>query len=91
MAVTQAGQRCKRFGAAGDAITGNQIVRYFRWISGSAGVSGDELVVSDAAGNVWYRSVADGPNFPDVFPIFDVLDGITVTTMDSGELFVYIS
>ena len=87
MAVTNAKSGIYRFDTGGGTVSGGQFVTYARWIAGAA--SGDQCVLSDGVGSIWFDSQADGADFIDIMPIYRVLQGLTVTTIDSGILYVY--
>lgn len=60
----------------------------FRWVAGAT--AGDQCIVTDAAGNVIWESVAAGADYveSDMFPAARMYKGLTVTTLDSGRLYV---
>ena len=89
MAVTQANFIVIKMGAALDAITGLYKVNFLYWHSKVAAADHD-LLVSDAAGNELWSDTADAARYKNFCPIKNVINGITVTTMDSGELYVYL-
>ena len=89
MAVTQSTFNIIKMGAAADAITGLRKVNFLLWHA-KAAAAGHDLVVSDAAGNVIWVDTADGANYKNFCPLKNTVNGITVTTMDSGELYVYL-
>jgi hypothetical protein len=70
-----------------DSVTGRLIVSYLRWVG--ATTAGHSLVVNDADGNVIWESEADGANFIDILPFWRRVNGVTVNTIDSGNLFIY--
>lgn len=88
MAVSQVSSNVIKMTAAADSITGKKLVSYIRWVG--ATTAGHSLVVKDAAGNEIMKSVADGNYFIDIQPVFQVKDGVVATTMQSGELYVYV-
>lgn len=63
------------------------IVRYIRWVG--ATTAGHKAVIT-SQGSTVFESVADGANFIDVHPFFDMYHGLDVTTLDSGKLYVYL-
>jgi len=73
--------------AAADEITGTYFVNFFYWFSKSA-IAGDDLSVTDTAGNVIWNCVADGSNFIKLFPVKTYVTGVKVATIDSGTLYV---
>ena len=87
MAVTGQGTGVYVFSAGSDAITGKTYVKHIRWVG--ATTAGHHLTVSDSLGNVILDSYADGNYFIDIHPFYRYFTGITVTTMDSGKLYVY--
>lgn len=89
MAVTGTGTGVLNFGASDDLVTGVYILDSLRWVGATA--TGQVCLVTDAAGNVLFTGLADGPNFTDGW-IFDQkwVNGITVSSMNSGTLQVYL-
>ena len=71
-----------------DAQTGMLHVGYIRWINGAA--ADDECEVTDTAGNVLFNSIADGANFIDLHPLFKWVNGVIISTLDSGTVFIYL-
>jgi len=62
-------------------------VEYLHWVSKGATV-GDDLLVSDGAGNVIWEDVADVINFSRIHVLKHPVNDLTVTVMDSGTLYV---
>ena len=62
-------------------------VAYMLWVFKLA-VAGNELVVSDGSGNVIWHDIADGANYTKLFVLKHPVKDLTVTTMDSGALYV---
>jgi len=82
------GQRVKRSVTEGDVLSGITQVSTIEWVG--ATTAGHQCVLTDENGdNVW-ESVADGQYFKDVHAHFDWVRDLTVTTLDSGTLYVYI-
>lgn len=73
--------------AASDEVTGQFRVTTIRWVNGST--ADHQCIVTDSDDNVVFDSVADGPNFIDIHPIFRQMNGIKISTLDSGNVFVY--
>jgi hypothetical protein len=71
------------------ALTGMKFVKHFRWISATA--SGHKCVVTSHSGSVLFESEADGAKFIDVHPLYKIVNGLTIDTLDSGKLFVYLA
>ena len=88
MAVTQSTFSVVKMGAQGDAITGLIDVNFLYWHSKGAAAD-DDLVVSDSLGNILWVDTADGARYKNFCPLKQRVNGITVTTMDTGELYVY--
>jgi len=88
MAVTQSTFNVIKMGAAADAITGLINVNFLYWHS-KAAAADDDLVVSDSLGNILWVDTADGARYKNFCPLKQRVNGITVTTMDTGELYVY--
>ena len=104
MAVTQATKDVIRFSAQGDAVVGpslasdsnigNYLVQKIVWIGPTT--AGHKLVVSDAAGTVfceWQVSTGEAGGTIDIdWHILPArMQGITITTMDSGKVDVYLT
>ena len=74
------------------AVTTNQyLVTGFRYVSATA-AAGDECKVSDSAGNVWFDSFATGADWEDAQTVNTggiMMNGVTVTTLTSGKVYVY--
>lgn len=87
MAVSGANTSVIKFSAASDAITGRIKIRTIRWVG--ATTAGHTLQITDTNGNIIFESEADGANFIDVHPMYEIFDGITVSTMSSGDFYVY--
>lgn len=87
MAVTQSTKKVIIFGAASDALTGKRRVGYVNWLG--ATTAGHVLNLTDTAGNVVLKLIAQAANDPFYIPIFETWDGIIVTTMQSGVLHVH--
>jgi len=63
------------------------VVRYMRWVG--ATTAGHQLVVQSKGVNI-FESVADGANFIDVHPFFDLYQDLDITTIQSGKLYIYL-
>ena len=92
MAVTQETTPVVKMAAQGDAMSdvlADPIVdvNYLLWIS-KAATAGDDLLVSDGAGNEIWPDIADGANYTKLFVLKHPIKDLTVTTMDSGALYV---
>ena len=92
MGVTQETTPVIKMAAEGDAISdvlADPIVdvAFLLWVSKTA-IAGDDLLVSDGAGNEIWPDVADGANYTKLFVLKHPVNDLTVTTMDSGALFV---
>ena len=87
MAVTQLNTRYIRCSAAADAITKDLVINFIRWVGAT---SADTLVLSDSNAIVIAESAANSNDFVDIIPINDVIPGLTVTTMGSGTLIIYL-
>jgi len=88
MAVTQENFIVTVMSATADAITGPIKVNFLLWHSKVAAADHD-LLVSDADGNVLWSDTADAARYKNFCPLKNQVNGITVTTMDSGELYIY--
>ncbi len=89
MAVTGFVRGVVKMTAQADAQPTRMFVTMLRWVSKGA-VSGDDMSLTDTAGNVLWESVADGTNFIDAHPLFKHIDGVIAATLDSGELYIYV-
>lgn len=91
MAVTGTGTGMFKFTASGDSVAGVYILDSLRWVG--AGAAGDRCSVqSSDKGNVIFEAEADGANFTDGWVFrHQWVNGITVATMQSGALNVYVS
>ena len=88
MAITQRQTIVIKCGTGGDAVTGIIGVNFLLWHA-KAAVAGDDLLVKDAAGNEIWADTADAANYKNFCPLKNKVNGITVTTMDSGVLYIY--
>lgn len=89
MAITQSTFNIIKMGAGSDALTGLRNVNFILWHSKGA-VAGDDLLIKDAAGNELWADTADAANYKNFCPIKNTVNGITLTTMDSGTVYVYL-
>jgi len=66
------------------------MVSSIRWTG--ADTVGDEVALTDAAGNPFFYSISNSTTFVDgwVFPKNYSLAGLTFTTMDSGAIDLYL-
>jgi hypothetical protein len=87
MAVTDNGYVVKMT-APGDYVTGGRHIGFIRWVNATTKDHG--CLLKDGAGHEIFYSVADGPNFIDILPLFRIIDGLVLTTCDSGTLYAYI-
>lgn len=71
------------------ALTGIKFVKHFRWIS--ATTAGHKCIVKTASGDMAFESEADGAKFIDVHPLYKFMNGLTIDTLDSGTLYVYLA
>ena len=74
-------------GTQGDADSRSFFVTWVRW--NGATTAGHALVLRDTAGNLVFASEADGANFIDIQPIFKVVKGLSLATMQSGTCYVF--
>jgi len=90
MAVSGTGTACYTFSASNDAVTGVYVVSSLRWVGATA--AGQNCRITNTAGTVVFVGEADGANFTDGW-VFDGMwmNGITVASMNSGSLQVYLS
>jgi hypothetical protein len=73
----------------GTSVTGIKFIKHFRWVSATG--SGHKCVVKAASGDSAFESEADGEKFIDVHPLYKFMNGITIDTLDSGVLYVYLA
>lgn len=71
-----------------DEVEGRFQVGMIRWSNGNA--ADDECEITDKDGNVYFNSIADGPNFIDLHPLFKQMNGIIVSILSSGTVFIYL-
>ena len=71
-----------------DAITGRVKVKFIRWSQIAA--PGDDLVLNDAHGDNIITVKAETADLPVELPLDRMYDGLTVTTLDSGQLEVFL-
>lgn len=74
--------------SASDSISGRHRYGWFRWIG--ATTAGHQCVISDGSGNRIWHSIADGPNFIDLFYVNKGITDLTVTTLGSGTFYAYL-
>ena len=72
----------------GDAITGRFKVRYVDWTQIST--AAHDLVLSTADGVKFVVAKAETDTLPVEIPVDLMVDGITVTTLDSGQITIYL-
>ena len=93
MGVTQENTPVIKCAAAADVINSTYVpggivdVEYMHWVSKGATV-GDDLLVSDGAGNVLWEDVADVVNVSKLHVLKHPVKDLTVTTMTTGTLYV---
>ena len=91
MAVTGTGTGMFKFTASGDSVTGVYILDSVRWVGGTAAGHRCSIISTDKS-NVIFEAEADGANFTDGWVFHHQwVNGITVATMQSGALNVYVS
>ena len=88
MAVTGHVGGTVKFTAQNDYVSGLIFVLHMRWTFDTA-VLHDKLLVSTLEGEELFPSIADGPAFIDIMPLYRWVNGIITTTLDGGELLVY--
>jgi len=87
MAVTQETYPVIKMAAEADALSGVVDVDYLHWVSKGATV-GDVLLVADDDDNVVWEEVAEIVNCSKTHIIRHPINGLKLTTMDSGTLYV---
>jgi len=88
MAITGTTTLVWKFTTAPGAVTGSILLESVRWVGATN--AGHTLEVTNTAGAAIFASEASGANFVDGW-VWKRLwaDGIIVTTMDSGILYLY--
>jgi hypothetical protein len=87
MAVTGDDFGIVKMTAQGDEVFGSKIISYMRWVG--ATTAGHTLSITDNDGHVLWESMADGPYFLDIHPLFKLTKGIKINQMSSGYVLVY--
>ena len=88
MAVTRAAGVIKMT-AGSDAVTGRVIIHSIRWVK--PGTDGDDILLSDTAGNeIWAEAAIQYVGASMIFPAGFVANGLKLTTLDSGTLYIYL-
>lgn len=86
MAVSWAlGARIAEMTALNDSISGRH---HIKWVGVTEMDSGDTVEVTDADGNMVFRSTAGWNNYEYWLPVGDFVDNITVSTHTSGTVLV---
>ena len=74
--------------ASGDTL-GNQVDCKALWWQGKGLTIGDDIVVKNAASDeTYFQAAASDSNMNLAFPIDNILEGLKITTLDGGNLFV---
>lgn len=90
MAVTGTNTGMFKFTASGDTVDGVYILDSCRWVG--AGTAGDRCSIASTDGKVVFEAEADGANFTDGWVFHHLwVNGITIATMQSGALNIYVS
>ena len=87
MAVTDNGYVIKMT-AQSDTLDKNFYAGYIRWVGATN--TGHTCVLKDGSGNELFYSEADGGRFIDIHPLCRWVEGLELTTLGSGTLYVYI-
>ena len=88
MAVSTNGKIWK-FAAAADAKTGHYFISHMRWVKPTT--AAHDLLVSDTAGGEVAAAAVDTGVSDQVIPMYgQSVNGIVVTTMRSGTLYIYV-
>jgi len=88
MAVGKRNKQVISMTSAADLLTGMIFVQEMRWL---ADTSGDDLEVRDGEGTPIWKSVAEADNFIDAIHFGGTaFKDVTVHTIDSGTLYVYV-
>ena len=63
------------------------LVKGIRWVS-KAAVMGDDVEIKDGAGHVIWTSIATGPNYVEADSMLRIVEGLVVSVLDSGKLYL---
>ena len=88
MAVTNNEWKVIEFTAEADALTGRMKIRYLRWEA--IATAAHNLVVNTTAGANIATVAAETDDRVVEIPVNEMVNGIVVTTMDSGKLIAYL-
>lgn len=88
MAVSDQSLPIITMGAQSDALTGEVDIDYIAWVSKGASAD-DDLLIEDADGMNVVEDSADGANYFMIYPIGRVINGLVLTTRDSGTVYVH--
>jgi len=89
MAVTQEGNKVTLFGTVADAITGRIHIQRLIWLKPTT--AAHDIVVSDSKGKVVWQKTCDIADTDQelVLERGFWVNGLTLTTIDSGTLMLY--
>lgn len=74
----------------GDALTGPLQISTFEWQGDGTTAPGDTCTIVDGNGDLVWTSSADGAYFKDIHAHFNWVRDLTIQTLDSGRITVYI-
>ncbi len=89
MAVTGESIGVIKMTTATDAVAKKLKIDFIRWVG--ATTAGHVLTLTDTAGNVLFSSVADGANFIDVHALPLIANGVILSVLGSGTLYLYLN
>ncbi|MGL5936025.1 MAG: hypothetical protein ACRCZI_10460 [Cetobacterium sp.] len=78
---------------AGDILTTPIRIKKIRWVN--ATTAGHQAVVQDQNGNIFWETIASGPNYVEESDFSTdmsnrvVINGLEVPTLSSGKLYIY--
>ena len=70
-----------------DAVVGEMKIDFIRWVGATA--VGHTCELTDSNDNIIFSSEAESPSFVDVACCVSINDGIIVSALDSGTLYIY--
>ena len=88
MAVVNNGWIMITMDTAADAILGRMVIRYIRWEGITT--AAHQLILKNAAGTEFVNTLAEVDTLPVEIPIGRMIDGVTLDTIDSGQIIIYL-
>ena len=90
MAVSQEDIGIVKMTAVADAITGIKHVNFIRWVAKGA-TGGEDLLVYNTDDKTILEAVADGANFEKDYPIKQSLNGVKVSAIGAGSIYIHLA